>query len=383
VELGSGVVTDLELTGSNPRYVSTGHILFGHATQALMAVSFDLGTHSVTGEPLVVLPEVLVFAGGATQFDVSETGTAVVGLPGALDRQLVIVDQDGVETPLPLVGDFNHPRFSLPDGRRLVYENGNQIWIYDLATGANSPITSGWNYQKPWWSRDGQYVYYAGWTGTSAGYDGFRRLADASRDEEPLFPHEGHDRPLALSLDGTQMLMEVDSEERGQDMLLVPLEDDNPTFSDYLRADWNENRGTISPDGAWLAYVSDESGIPEVYLRSFPDADGQQSISAGRGTQPVWAPDGSAIYYREGVRVMKASLLNGGVRSVVSREALFEAQWLVDALGRHDWDVHPNGRSFVAVKGPATEETEVDGVPIIRVRTIVNWFEELKERVPN
>ncbi len=167
--------------------------------------------------------------------------------------------------------------------------------------------------------------------------------------------------------------------------MLVTGTGDNADFSDYLRADWNETAGTISPDGAWLAYVSDESGVQQVYLRSFPVAEVQERVSSGGGTQPVWAPDGSAIYYRNGIRVIRASVTNGGHRSVVSRETLFEAQsqWLADALGSHDWDVHPNGTSFVAVRGPATDETEVGGVPIIPVRVVVNWFEELKRLVPN
>ena len=66
-----------------------------------------------------------------------------------------------------------------------------------------------------------------------------------------------------------------------------------------------------------------------------------------------------------------------------SLDVLFEAEWIADALARHDWDVHPNSQTFVAVKGPATEETEVDGVPTIPVQIVVNFFEELKRLVPN
>ena len=77
VEIESGEVTDLGVTGNAPRYVPTGHLVYGHLSQALMAVPFDLGTHQVTGQPSTVLPEVEVAGGGATQFAVSETGTAV------------------------------------------------------------------------------------------------------------------------------------------------------------------------------------------------------------------------------------------------------------------------------------------------------------------
>ena len=123
VEIDSGVVTDLGGSNVNsPRYISTGHVVYGHGDQALMAVPFDLSTHRTTGEPATVLPEVLVYGGGATQFAVSETGTAVYGLPrggAAASAQLVMVDAGGGETPLPVAGGFFfHPRFS-PDGRRI------------------------------------------------------------------------------------------------------------------------------------------------------------------------------------------------------------------------------------------------------------------------
>jgi len=384
LEIGSGAVIDLGIAGSNPQYVPTGHLLFGHSSQALMAVPFDLETHQVTGAPSTVLPGVLVFTGGATQFVVSETGTAVLGLPGigAQDRELVIVDLDGSESPLPLMGDFSHPRFS-PNGRQIAYESGRQIWMYDLVTGANYGLTSGNNFRSPWWSRDGRYVYFSGAVSGSGNYDGVRRLADASEDVEVLYHRAADDLPLALSLDGSRLLVEVETLDRGRDLMVMTSGNDGPVFSDYLRGNWNETTATISPDGVWVAYMSDESGVPEIYVRSFPQADGRQMVSAGGGTQPVWAPDGSAIYYRNRNTVMRATVTTGGAFSVESPEILFEAEWLVAALGRHDWDVHPDGGSFVAVKGPATEETEVGGVPVIPVRIVVHWFEELRQRMGN
>ena len=170
------------------------------------------------------------------------------------------------------------------------------------------------------------------------------------------------DFPLALSLDGNLLLVEVDTPD-GRDMVLVTQGADSGVFSDYLRASWNEWSGTLSRDGRWLAYMSDESGVPEVFVRSFPEAERPQRISLGGGTQPLWDPDESAIYFRDGNRVVRAAVTIGETVSVDSLEVLFEAEWIADALGRHDWDIHPDGESFVAVKGPATEETEVDGVP--------------------
>ena len=177
--------------------------------------------------------------------------------------------------------------------------------------------------------------------------------------------------------------MEVATPDRGRDLVLVTQDADSAVFSNHLRANWNETSGTISPNGRWLAYVSDESGVLEVYVRSFAKNEGQQKISSDGGTQPLWDPDESAIYFRDGNRVMRRAVTVGETLSVGSFDELFEAEWIADALGRHDWDIHPDGDSFVAVKGPATEATEVDGVPIIPVQIVVNFFEELRQRMGN
>ena len=113
VEIESGEVVDLGVAGSKPRYIPTGHLIFGHESQALMAVPFDLETHRVTGEASTVLPEILVTANGDRQFAVSETGTAIYGLPGTGGLELVVFDPDGVGTVLPLGAEaYRAPRFS-------------------------------------------------------------------------------------------------------------------------------------------------------------------------------------------------------------------------------------------------------------------------------
>ncbi|GIT52596.1 MAG: hypothetical protein Ct9H300mP15_28090 [Gemmatimonadota bacterium] len=92
--------------------------------------------------------------------------------------------------------------------------------------------------------------------------------------------------------------------ETGRDLLLLRQGQDGPVFQNYLTAEWNEGNPDISPDGRWIAYQSDESGEPRVYVHSFPVVTGQRSVSPGLGTDPVWAPDGQKIYYRNGSEFM-------------------------------------------------------------------------------
>ncbi len=377
VEIESGVVTDLGGNNvNNPRYVSTtGHVVYGHGDQALMAVPFDLRTHRTTGEPARVLPEVIVYGGGATQFAVSETGTAVYGLPsvgGGTSARLVIVGEGGMETPLPVDAQvIQSPRFS-PDGGAIVYSTSIDLLVYDRETGENRALVAGF---RPFWSRDGTYIYFR------LGFDGFRTLADGSGDVEQLYSRDGGNSPLSLSLDGTQLLVGEGTPYRGFDLVIMSEDRDTPIFKDYLRADWNETMGTVSPDGERAAYVSDESGIFEVYVRSFPAAEDRVRVSDGGGAEPVWAPDGSAIYYRNGRTVMRAFVSPGEEFAVDTPRELFEGPFALGARGTN-WDVHPSDGSFLFVRLVGAAAMEIAGAaPVVRLEYVTDWFEELRQRM--
>ena len=333
-----------------------------------------------------MLPDVLVYVGGATQFAVSETGTAVYALSqtggGASGRQLVIVDMEGRGSASPLgAGAYYQPRFS-PSGRYIAYAAGNRIWVWDRESGANPPITTRGNARYSFWSRDGRYVYFSSISsGFTDGRDGFRTLADGSGEAEQLFHREGNQVLLAESLDGTQLLVHEPTDDRDDDLLILTLGPDSAVFTNYLVAPWSEAYGTISPNGGRVAYVSNEAGISEVYVRSFPEPVGQVQISEGGGTDPVWAPDGSAVYYLDGGAVWRAELGDGTVRG---RRMLFEWSWATLRGGVSNWDVHPDGTSFVFVGNVGTEPGDAGAsAPGIPVEVVVNWFEELRERMGN
>ena len=390
VEIESGDVISLGFAGFNPRYVPTGHIVYGHESQTLMAAPFDLATHQVTGEAGTALPGVLVYGGGATQFAVSETGTAVYGLPaagGVGACRLVILDLDGVETLVPLPeGDFNNPRFS-PDGRYIAYEADTQIWVYDQETGATSPLTTEGVNQHPTWSSDGRYVYFASLRAGTLSYDGFRRVADGSADVEPVFRRDQRNHPISASPDGSEWLVSERTLDRGMDLLIATEGPDSVELRAYLRAPWNETYGGVSPDGRRVLYMADEEG-GEIYVRSFPDALNQVRVADGIGTggEPIWAPDASAIYFRDAGQVMRVTVIAGDEFGVGPAESLFEDRWLLNTspLPSVSWDVSPDGARFVFVRGQGGEMAGGDGgPPVIPIEMVVNWFEELRERVGN
>jgi dipeptidyl aminopeptidase/acylaminoacyl peptidase len=191
--------------------------------------------------------------------------------------------------------------------------------------------------------------------------------------------------PQSMSPDGSQILVMESTLDRGYDLVIMSEDGDSVSFTDYLRADWNETMATISPDGARAAYVADEFGVPEVYIRSFPDAEDRVQVSDGGGTEPVWAPDGLAIYYRNAGSVMRASIGLADGFSVSSPQELFEDSWQrwrgSTLPPRTNWDVHPDGESFLFVATPGVEADEGTGAPLVRLELVVNWFEELRQRM--
>ncbi len=386
LEVGSGSVTDLGVAGTNPQYVPTGHLLFGHEDQALMAVPFDLRRLQVTGEPFTVLPDVWVRPNGATNFEVSETGNALYVLSGGAGgggALLVEVDLAGVETPTRLApGNFLHPRYS-PDGRYIAYERDAQIWVYDRETGSNDQFRELGFY--PLWSVDGRYIYYV--TPGAGSFDGFRMLADRSGEAELIYRREGFVYPISAAPSGNEFVMsEWSGADRGMNLLIMSEDADTVVFTDYLRADWGEMIGMISPNGRWLAYASDESGRYEVYVRSFPEPTDQVRVSSGDGGwTPFWTPDGTALLYadQDGT-LIRASVSSGGEFAVTSREVLFETrgQYLLSSAtfsGRNG-DLHPDGQTWVAVRDPSQEGPVTRG---LSVRLVTDWFEELRGRAGN
>ena len=167
----------------------------------------------------------------------------------------------------------------------------------------------------------------------------------------------------------------------GRDLLVSRIGSREEEFEDYLTAQWNEGNAKFSPDGNWVAYQSDESGVPRIYIHSFPDITGQRSISPGAGTDPTWSPDGNRIYYRNGAQFLSVDLTFQPSFSVTPPEILFEEPsyqrelvggWLTN------WDIHPDGQSFVVVRG--TNACGASGGGLGELQLVVNWFEELKAR---
>ncbi len=360
--LSSGRRTEVVKGGSNPRYLASGHLAYAH-DGAIWIAAFDAQRLAFTGKPVRALEQVATTVDGAAQFAVSPSG-AMVYQPAFLasSRRLVVVD--GTEqTPLaaPLHA-YVTPRLS-PDGRRVllgVADKAEHVWSYELATGALTQLTFEAANRAPIWSADGQRMTFA--STLHGALNLFVVPANGEGPAERLTPSESLQVPGSWSPDGQTLAFMEQHASTGRDIMLLGRGGDRVAF---MNTTADESAPRFSPDGRWIAYVSNESGQPQVYLRPTSPAAVSRRVSVKGGTEPVWRRDGDALYYRSEGQLLVAPFAGGTSRpSRVVVAAAGEAGTF-DAAG---YDVMSGNERFLMITSasPATALSEL--------RVVLNWI---------
>ena len=397
--LQTGTQTVLVTGGSDGRYVSTGHLVYMRLG-TLMAVPFDPVRLAVTGGPTGVIDGVMQAAHKgadyiantlAGQFTVSDTGSLVYltgGTVAADDRSLVWVDRHGTLQALPAPPrPYMVPDIS-PDGGRVAITtiDTRQVWTYDLARDALSPVTSDGNsdygiFAPP----DGKRIVFR--SGTAEG-NLYWKAADGSGAAEQLVTSARSLTPASWSPDGTTLAIveEGDTEEKDAfqfDIVMLSIGDRKTRA--VIRSAANEMTPEFSPDGRWLAYVSNESGRHEVYVQPYPGPGERQLISTRGGEQPAWNANGRELFYVQGgvyapggpTTLMSVRIATTPTFQAGTPEPLFENPYLRIGWGR-SYDVAPDGRRYLLTyrKEPPPP------LPPAQMVLVQHWFEELKRLVP-
>jgi serine/threonine-protein kinase len=362
--------------GTSPRYVQSGHLLYAQMG-TLMAVPFDPQRGQAIGSPVPVVQGIRQ-DGGVAHYSVSKTGTLVYlsGSASAIQRKLVWVSRSGNEQPLaaPALA-YGYARIA-PDGRRIAVELDGQVWLYDEARDTLTRFTfEGTANQSPVWSPDGKRIAFRSNRGGPNNL--YWQLSDGSGGLERLTTKTVTQNLTSWSTDGQLMAyFELGGGTSLRDIWILKPAD--RSVHPFLATQFNEGAASFSPDGRWLAYMSNESGRPEVYVQPYPGPGGKWQISAGGGTEPLWNHNGRELFYRSGNRMMSVQVATEGAFTASKPTVLFERGYAASQFPATGiaYDVSRDGQRFLMVKEPDQAS------PAAQINVVLNWFDELNRLSP-
>ena len=288
---------------------SSAGVLFFVREQTLMVQPFDHQTLSLHGDPMPI--DRVTTVNNYPAFSVSTNGRlAYRSGRQSTSQQLTWFDRAG--KPLGTVGDAGaHEQLTLsPDAAHAAYRDGlgtvaGDLWVADLVRGVSERFT----FERslggfPVWSPDGSHIVFRSGDGV------FQKAATGGGTAELLMRMPTQTIPSSWSSDGRFVLLTMLGSNTLQDILVLPMQGDRQLFP-FVRTQYNESQGRFSPDGRWVAYVSNESGRAEVYIASFTPpgsvdsrVQSRQQISRDGGNTPVWRDDGREVIFRSALSGM-------------------------------------------------------------------------------
>ena len=363
--------------GMQPRYAASGHLIYAQGG-TLMAATFDPRRLEIMGAPVPMVEGVAYsLALASSQYSISDNGTLVYVSGGtqANQRRIVWVNRNGAEQPLPAPPRAYEIARVSPDGRRIAVELDEQFWLYDLARDALTRFTfEGNRNQNPVWTPDGKRIAF--FSTKEGPTNPFWQLADGSGGLERLSTSQYVQIPRSWSPDGQLLAFDEVNPKTQYDIWVLRMSDRKA--QPFLQTPSSEGGARFSPDGHWLAYVSNESGRPEVYVQPYPGPGGKWQISTEGGTEPAWNHNGKELFYRSGNKMMAVDVTSQPSFSAGKPHMLFEGQYFASdwPLISTAYDVSSDGQRFLMVK-----PTEQDSSST-QINVVLNWFEELKQKVP-
>jgi Tol biopolymer transport system component len=362
---------------SNAVYASPGYLLFLRE-KTLMAQSFD-AERAVTQGDAVAVAEEVENAGGVYlqgQFSASQTGVLVYAPSGGgSEVELTWFDRSGKQLgTVGPPGRLRYPAIS-PDGRTVAVDSRDpqtgldDIWLYDVTRGTASRFTFAPPNQFPTWSPDGRFIAYR--SAHEGEWNLYQKATNGAPREESLGSPRPDVRPNDWSHDGRYIIEGLYDPRTQFDLWVLPLFGDRKPFP-YLRSEFNERYARLSPDGRWLAYLSDETKRDEVYICTFPNPDGGKwQISTNGGNPPVWSRDGKELFFIGADRKLMAVKLNSGAKLEPGvPEALFETR--VGQVALSEFDISKDGHFLVPT---LTAVPSADG----SMNVVLNWAAGLKK----
>jgi serine/threonine-protein kinase len=375
------------------RYLPSGRLVYMNQN-TLLAAPFALSRLTLTAAPQPVLEDVnYARYFGAGNFDFSRTATLVyVSSKGQVPATSIFwLDSAGKTQPLPLTpGFYMTPRFS-PDGKRMAFVMGppghRDLWVRELDRGATSRVTSlGRVGIFPVWTPDGENVV----TNSGEALGMYWVRADGAREAQPLTDDKSSPfAPYSFSPDGKRLAYTHRGADGYSEIWTAPIEGDREhrrlgRAALFLRSASSltgQTAPAFSPDGHWLAYVSDETGTREVYVRPFPGPGGKTQISTGGGSVPIWSRVAKELFFLTAdERIAVAGYTLTGDSFVAGKPRIWSEKRLPEVPPySFSIDLAPDGKRFAVVLfADGTAETR----PLTHVTVLQNFFDEMNQRAP-
>jgi hypothetical protein len=376
VNLRTGEVQMILNDGGFPFYLASGHLLY-ISNNALLASKFDISKPGISGPSIVLVNHIISEKRGRPVVNIS-SGGAIVYYPTYQNwiSELITMGPEKEENVLMAEeSTYFGPRFS-PDGNKVAYwkesESASHVWIYDMIRKSARKLTDEGANFWPIWSPDGKKLAFPSLQQDSPNVSIYWIPIDRSEPVKPLLLGNHFLQPQVWTKDGKQLIIhQIEWQENLWDILI--LDEDKKTIP-YLSTKYYELKPDLSPDNRWIAYESNISGKNEIYLARFPEKKGEWIISTDGGMEPVWSPDGKAVYYRNSNRLMRVYLKTEPEPVIMKPEVVFEMEFNFSIFGR-SYDISPEDGSFVMTKDKAKNQTTTS------ISLLNNIIPELKEKL--
>jgi Tol biopolymer transport system component len=366
----------LNIPNSDAAYAAPGYLLFRRES-TLMAQAFGADKLQLSGEPFPVAEQVGFDLGTfQTFFSASQTGLLAYSSNTGGKTQLTWIDRGGKEIGLVgQPGNYVRPWLS-PDGKRIAVDGsdlqGNRdVWLIDLASGNPTRFTfDPASDLFPVWSPDGSRIVFA--SDRQGPRYLYQRSATGAGKEELLLKTDFNTYADDWSPDGRFIVYMVNDPKTKVDMWVLPLFGDQKPFP-FLQTEANERGARFSSDGRWIAYVSDESGISQVYVQSFPATGGKWQVSTNGGYHLAWRRDGKELFYVSRDKKMTAVDVKGEgpTFEVGAPKSLFDLRVPSFNNAQAQFAVTADGQEFLI----ANTFGENSSLPIT---VVMNWTADLK-----
>ncbi len=367
----SGESTVTYAPGRDP---ARGHILFIREN-SLMAQPFDAGRLETTGPAVPSAEQVSYSAAAGAMFSASANGILAYRTGAGANSMLAWFDRTGKQVGQAASQAIYISLDLSPDERRVVATLGDaqgaqpDLWLFELARGVSTRFTfdaaTDWS---PVWSRDGSRIAFASMR--NGGSDLYAKVSSGAGTDELLLKSPELKLASDWSPDGRRLLYSTVSAKTGSDLWTLPLEGDRAQRAPpapYLQTQFNERQGQFSPDGRWVAYVSDEGGASQVYVQPFPPSGAKWQLSTGGGADPRWRQDGKEIFYlAPDRRLMAVEVKTGANLEAGVAKPLFDSRFPGTPEFGRNYGVASNGQRFL-LRVPAEESAPAP------ITVVVNW----------